>query len=296
MAKYRRQWRALTAREKSVLIAAAVANTGSEGIGVVFGAITNSGLGAALFSAQLPPVGSFAVVLPFTIPRETGATSIGLDAGPSLTLVGAAGSMTLSSASNGVYYGVFPASISGPNAPLGTYTLSGRGGAGVGSFSVTATISANLALSNKSTLAQVDRSQPLTVAWTGGVSGGFVLLGGYSPARYAPLPPALSARGTRFICAEDAGKGSFTIPPFVLSRLWPTPDSSGVLFIAPNPLSQPLAIPGLASAWFLDASTDAVNVAFRVIRQVLASARIFRSIGSNRPFRIPPAHRKRRAR
>lgn len=262
LSKYARQWKSLSARKRLSLAATAAANAGRQGIGVAFGGISNEGFAAALFSAQFPPAGS-CVVLPATAPSKVGTSGGGLDAGSSLSLIGAAGPMSLTPAAKGAYYSEFPISIMGSDVPLGSYTLSGTGGADIGPFSVTTTVSASLAFTNKSQLAQIDRTQPLVVSWTGGAAGQYVLIGGYSQGTYAPLPPQITTGPARFICTEAVSKGTFTIPAFVLSSLWPTPDGSGVLFIAPNPLSQPVNIPGLDAAWVMNASSDSANVMFK---------------------------------
>jgi hypothetical protein len=43
----------------------------------------------------------------------------------------------------------------------------------------------------------------------------------------------------------------------------PTSAANGILWISANPLSTPLTIPGIDSAYFVDASSDSVNVAFK---------------------------------
>ena len=75
----------------------------------------------------------------------------------------------------------FGSSVTGPDVPLGSYTLSGTGGADVGAFSATITVGSHLAISNKSALNAVDPAQPFTVTWTGGVTGNYILIGGYTP-------------------------------------------------------------------------------------------------------------------
>ncbi len=202
--------------------------------------------------AQLPPAGECVSLPGGGFPLGLGAMSTGLDAGSSLMLTGAAGTYTLTPVGKGHYQVMLGASATGANIPLGTYTVTGTGGKDVGAFSTTVTVASHLALSNKTSLAAVNETQPLTVTWTGGVSGNYILLGGGSTA-----PPH-----SYFICAEDAGKGTFTIPSYILSPVGVTSAANGILWISANPLSDPLTIPGLDSAYFADASSDTVNVAF----------------------------------
>jgi len=56
-----------------------------------------------------------------------------------------------------------------PNGTLqgGTYTLTGGGGTQVDSFTVSGTMPTNFTVTNLSAITSIDRSQPLTVNWTG---------------------------------------------------------------------------------------------------------------------------------
>jgi hypothetical protein len=66
-----------------------------------------------------------------------------------------------------------------------------------------------------------------------------------------------------FLCTEDGQKGTFTIPSFVLSALPSTNSGSAYLFIAPHPLSNPVTIPGLDLAYFINGSSDYRRVTLR---------------------------------
>jgi hypothetical protein len=249
MAKYASRWKTLDAQTKARLTARI--GSAQDTVLAEFGGFSSESVVATVASAQFPPAGECAV-LPNSYPSGLGSTSAGLDAGASLMLTGAAGALTLTESSKGQYRISSGPSIAGPNIPLGTYTISGTGGKDVGAFSGTVTVASHLALSNKSSLANVDRTQPLTVTWTGGVAGSYVLLGGGStrfPHSY-------------FACAEDAGKGTFTIPSYILSSIPATTAANGILFISPNPLSNQIVIPGIDAAYFADGSNDSVNVAY----------------------------------
>jgi hypothetical protein len=71
------------------------------------------------------------------------------------------------------------------------------------------------------------------------------------------------ARILNFACAGDAGAGTFTIPDYILSSVNATTGASGFLWISPNPLSNQITIPGIDLAYFTDASSDSVTVAFQ---------------------------------
>jgi uncharacterized protein (TIGR03437 family) len=249
MARYASQWKSLDKQTKARLIAqisftqdSALAEFGSFGSEATVATVTN---------AQFPPAGE-CVMLPSNVPFGLGSISAGLDAGASLALTGAAGSFKLQQNSKGQYQTLLGASATGPNIPLGTYTISGTGGQDAGAFSATVTVASHLAIANKSALATVDLTQPLTVTWTGGVEGNYVLLGGgstRSPHSY-------------FACAEDGGKGTLTVPSYIVSALDPTAAADGILWISPNPLSHQITIPGIDAAYFIDGSSDSMSVAF----------------------------------
>jgi len=257
MAKYASKWKALDAKTK-VALAAQLGQT-QEGAVADFGTFGHGSIASTIASAQLPVAGS-CTVLPSSFPYGLGSVSAGLDAGASLLLTGAAGSFTLKQTAKGHYRVSFGSSMTGPNIPLGAYTIIGSGGKDVGAFTATMTVGSHLAISNKASLATVDRTKPLTVNWTGGVAGSYVLIGGYTPNAYANganMPAAY------FACAEDGGKGTFTIPSYILSSMNATASGKAILGISPNPLSNQITIPGIDLAYFIDGSSDSANVTFK---------------------------------
>jgi hypothetical protein len=256
MAKFAAQWNRLGARTKARL-SAALAQT-QDGVIAQFGTLNNEGEVAALGSAQLPATGS-CVVLPNSFPSGHPLLG-GADAGTSLSLTGAGGSLTLNQSGPGTYRAYFGASVSTQELPLGAYTISGTGGKDAGAFSVTLTVASHLAISSPSALAAVDRTQPLTVTWTGGIAGNYVLIAGESPGFFATTgynPP------TYFACAEDGGKGTFTIPGYILSLMNPTASGKGGLMLSPHPFENQIAIPGIDLAYFIDGSSYTMNVTFK---------------------------------
>ena len=259
MAKYAAQWKALDARTK-VRVTAQLGQT-QEGAAAEFGMFSNEAIAAMIGSAQLPVAGA-CVVLPSSYPSGLGSASAGLDAGASLSLTGAAGSFTLKQSREGHYHVLFGASVTGPNIPLGAYTISGSGGKDVGAFSATITVGSHLAISNKSSLTTVDRTQPLIVTWTGGVAGRYVLIGGYTPKDNAN-PTGEYNPNASFACAADGGQGTFSIPSYILSSMNATANAKGLLLIAPHPLSNQITIPGIDLAYFMDGSNDSADVTFK---------------------------------
>ncbi len=258
MLKYASRWKTLDAKTRAT-IAAQLGQT-QEGALALFGGFGNEGVAAMIGGSQLPVAGS-CVVLPNNYPSGLGVVNASLDAGPSLLLTSAAGSVTLKQTGAGQYRGLFGASVTGPDIPLGAYTISGAGGKDVGAFSSTITVGSRLAISNKSSLATVDRTQPLTLTWTGGVAGNYVLIMGNTPGTGRYGDPYTTP--ANFACAEDAGKGTLTIPGYILSSLSATASGKGTLLILPHPLSNQITIPGIDLAYFADGSSDSVNVTFK---------------------------------
>jgi uncharacterized protein (TIGR03437 family) len=256
MAKYAAQWKRLDARTKAKLSADIAQN--QDGVLAQFGTLNNEGQVAALGSAQLPVPGS-CVVLPNSFPSGHPLLG-GADAGTSLSLTGAGGSLTLNNTGPGTYRAYFGASVSTQELPLGAYTISGTGGKDAGAFSVTLTVASHLAISSPSPLATVDRTQPLTVTWTGGIAGNYVLIAGEAPGFFSYTgfnPPSY------FACAEDGGKGTFTIPVYILSSMNPTASGKGGLVVSPHPFSNQITIPGIDLAYFVDGSSSTLNVTFQ---------------------------------
>jgi hypothetical protein len=178
---------------------------------------------------------------------------MGLDAGSSLALSGQAGAWALAPIRTGQYQVLFGSVPTGPNLPPGAYTIAGSGGPDVPNFSATLNVGGNIVWTNKVAVSAIDRSQPLTIAWSGGTSPGYVLLGGYVESNTTGL--------AGFICTEDVSQGSFTIPSFIISTL-PAAATGGMMFISPHPLSRQVTIQGLDLAYFMDGSNDSRSVVY----------------------------------
>ncbi len=156
-----------------------------------------------------------------------------LDAGPSLTLQGPAGT-TRTLAKSGFEYSAHLGDTSPGNfLDAGAYTLSGTGGADIGSFTGTFTIPqftwTNRPVGNA---ININRSQGVTITWTGGDPNGFVqIIGGDGG-------PGVNAG---FLCYVRGDAGTFTVPPSVLLAL---PHGGGGLTVQNNPAVQIFAVPG----------------------------------------------------
>ncbi len=245
LAKYGAAWKTLDRAGRDAVSQAISA--GQEGVVADFGQFNSPAALAAALGGLFPSQGTCTVPNLNVSSRGDGP----LDAGPSLSLSGQSGSWTLMPSSAGEYQAIFGSTPIGPNVPPGTYTISSGGGQDVGSFSASLTVIGNVTWTNKASISTVDRTQPVTVTWSGATQPGTVLIGGYSQTQ---------TEERTFTCVEDASKGTFTIPSFVLSQMPAT--TGGTLFISPHPLSHQVSIPGLDLAYFVDASSQSKTVSY----------------------------------
>ncbi len=243
MTKYAASWKALSPSAKAAVQAALTPN--QEGAVAGLGRYSSPAALAAAVGGLFPSQGTCTSLPSASVSRF----AAGLDAGASLALSGQAGSFTMALTRTGEYQTLFGNAPSGRDLPPGSYTVTGSGGRDVGAFSATLNVAGNVVWTNKAAISTIDRSQPLTVTWTGGTSPGYVLIGGY-----------VNGGQEGFVCSEDVNKGSFTIPSFVLSTL---PAASGGMFVSPHPLSQQISIPGVDLTYFMDGSNDAKSLGYR---------------------------------
>jgi hypothetical protein len=112
-----------------------------------------------------------------------------------------------------VYLKGFPA---GTFTPGGQYTLTGNGGTQVQPFTISATLPTSFALTNWNSITGINRSQPLTLNWTGGQ--GTELL--------VSITSVVSGQGTYVGCVAAGTAGTITIPTGVLAKLGAVPAGS----------------------------------------------------------------------
>ncbi len=226
----------------------------SEGAVALFGGFTGIGSFSNQFLTDFPPSGNCTAFPAFpTAGPGAAASPGGLEAGAQLTISTPSGNKTLSRSTAGEYSTLFGSGFPVSQAPAGTYRVSGSGGKDVGSFSAVLNVSSSLRWVNQSATSIVDRSQPLTVTWSGGPNPGHVVFGGASD----------TAGGAFFVCIEDAQKGSLTVPQQVLSILPATAGGKGYLFLTTDPFENPFTAPGLDAGYFMNFSNDSREVQFR---------------------------------
>ena len=136
-----------------------------------------------------------------------------LDAGSQLTLTGPSGAKTIDALSTGLFDEALATSAPYFLSP-GNYTVSnGSGGANIGAFSWNLTLPADIVPTDIPAI--VNRSQDLTLQWTGGPGFSIVTIFGYSAV---PVTSTLFS-WVEFICNADASAQQFTIPSAILSLI-----------------------------------------------------------------------------
>lgn len=94
----------------------------------------------------------------------------------------------------------------------GAYNISGKGGADVGPIQATVNNPPALTWTNQGQINTIDRTQPLTLTWTGATAGQPVQVFGGNADK-----PTNS--GAAFLCVAPADATSFTVPPYILSNV-----------------------------------------------------------------------------
>lgn len=173
----------------------------------------SSGQLAPVFVSASPPemVGTGTV--------SSGSSIMVLNAGPRFTFTGPNGtdSFPFQPAPLGGYAGTLAASTGMGFFPRngGLFTISnGSGGPDLGGFSVSVNVPPPLVWSNVSTMPFIDRTKPLTLAWSGGNPSGYVTISGG-----ASVPYGSGSVGASFHCSAPVSARQFTIPASVLAAL-----------------------------------------------------------------------------
>ena len=139
-----------------------------------------------------------------------------LDAGSHLTVSGpnlASGTVAAITTTLGPVYHLSPAA--GTLVPGGTYTLTGSGGTQIGAFSVSSTLPSSFTVTNIGSINIVDRTQPLTINWTGS---------GVEEVNIEVIGDALTSTTVHAVaigCAVPGNSGTLSIPAAALAYLPP---------------------------------------------------------------------------
>jgi len=107
----------------------------------------------------------------------------------------------------------------------GSYTYQGTGGSDVGPFTATRNFTDGIDWTNKNQLGTINRSQGLTVTWNGGDPSEeniWIFGASFAESNFLsglPLQSLDEVSGAAFFCSANAGLGSFTVGPEILSAL-----------------------------------------------------------------------------
>jgi uncharacterized protein (TIGR03437 family) len=235
-----------------VSLSRSVSTTPSITVGgfTVPGTTTRTDFGGASFTKVTVPGGAIGLSSLFdiatygscTVTSYTGTTVPqlfsyqSLDAGASIGVSGPAGSRTLAKSTAGgftAYGATLDAAANYLNA--GQYTVTGPGGADVGSFTAQLNLAQPLTWTNQQAITTVNRAAGVTVNWSGGDPAGYVQISGSSFSGTTPETIVVVI----FTCTARTSDGSFTVPPFVLLALPPsgTQSAGGGSFAIPGSLA-----------------------------------------------------------
>ena len=183
--------------------------------------------------------------------KEPSAPDSTIDAGNTLTLTGPNGSIALTKSLQplGPFYSGSLSSIT----PGGTYTLSGTGGSQIGPFTIAATFPTSFTVTNMSSLTTVNRTQPLTINWTGS---------GFDTVEIQFNTTTETSTTVNLVglnCAVPASLGTYTIPAAALAYLTPgnfqmqvTADTNGGYTISQESTTKPNTAMPLVSGGLVD--------------------------------------------
>ncbi len=111
-----------------------------------------------------------------------------------------------------------------PELPSGPYTLTGTGGEVISAFSAAIELSTPIEWTNKASVQDIDRQNPLEILWTPGPAQDLVTVTGLA---IGPVPGASKAMGRLFVCQAPADRGGLTVPAEILTLMPPTGGSEG---------------------------------------------------------------------
>jgi uncharacterized protein (TIGR03437 family) len=177
--------------------------------GSVFAVSANGGTAPSLGSC---------VVLP-TVAGASGPPPTGLDAG-TITVNGGGTSATLQTTP--IVPGVYFAQLSSIPPNGAAYAFTGSGGKDVGAFNTAVNFPPPLVWTNQSSVTSVNRSQGVTLTWSGGAAGTYVSITGSSSTNTPAGQVTVS-----FTCYAPVNAGQFTVPTWVLLSL-PASNNGGL--------------------------------------------------------------------
>jgi hypothetical protein len=195
--------------------------TTSDDVSASFSKISPVQAATGIYSPEITSIGSCNVLTFSTnssqsVPTIPTPTFTALNAG-TITMSGAAsGTLTFKNGS----YDLNNSSGTLLPASGGQFTFAGGGGsADIGTFNVSTTLGAPLT-SNVNSITTVTRANGQTVTWSGGTSGTYVTISGFSATAIGSS--TTNFVGAYFFCSAPQSALSFNIPASVLLQLPPT--------------------------------------------------------------------------
>jgi uncharacterized protein (TIGR03437 family) len=175
-----------------------------------------------------------------TITVPTG-TITGLDAG-TIMVTGPTGSQTLTEIANPLSSaptGSYAVQVANSFLPAtgGTFTFTGSGGANVGAFTTSISLSNLMTWTNESSITSVTRANGLNITWSGGAPNTYVYVTGTSASSTA-------GASATFVCYAAASAGQLTVPNYVLLAL---PAGNGTLGVANSATPASFTASGLSA-------------------------------------------------
>jgi hypothetical protein len=203
-------------------------------------------------SGSVTSIGSCSISETVTSSGSAGTTTA-LNYG-TVTVTGPNGSATLTPESiAGV--GISFAQLSAGFIPStgGAFTFTGTGGSDVGPFSTTVNFpNPILTWTNQSADATISRAQGVTVTWTGGAAGSYVIISGSSSN-------STSGVSASFTCHAPVSAGTFTVPEPVTLTL---PAGTGTLSLENTTAFQSFSATGIDIGYGFGATLTSINATY----------------------------------
>jgi uncharacterized protein (TIGR03437 family) len=224
-------------------------------LGGTFQSATIAGY-TSVIGGNLVSIGSCLVINPNFSTTVSNTTP--LDAGPAINVSGPQGSLALTKLSLGGQQIYSASSVPANFIPASggpfTYDNAG-GGADVGHFNTTANFPANFTWTNPSVVSPIDRTQGVTVTWSGGTPGVTVQINGSASATVNGQLVSGS-----FTCQAPLSAGTFTVPQPVLLAL---PAGSGQLSLTDQGAYQTFSATGLDFGFVSATAAVSENVIYK---------------------------------
>jgi uncharacterized protein (TIGR03437 family) len=185
-----------------------------------------------------------------------GNTSIGLDAG-TISVAGPSGTQPVPAIAStpGAYDAILPTSFVPSTG--GSFVFTGTGGKDVGAFTATINYSNPIVWTNMNAITSVNRSQGVTLTWTGGAPNSYVLISGGSSSPQTTSQPVL---GAGFFCYAPVSAGQFTVPSPILLQM---PIGAGSLVLENSTTPVPFSASGLIYGYGFAAFYSSIAPAYQ---------------------------------